>query len=173
MMDDDVEIPNTVHEFTDKLNMYYAKMNEAEEIYMYDNGASYHKAIEDRDNYILNTKKAWYNSLSEAEKNNNHRRYEILQKMIEDAGLYKYAKGGMMAKGGKTEKKKFTSYTILDADEYGNRDSSSKKKATKFYIVWYGNAYQLFMDKPHTINNRAIFDNDDELKKGLKMLNII
>jgi hypothetical protein len=78
-----------------------------------------------------------------------------------------YAKGGMMAKGGKTEKKKFTSYTILNADEYGNRDSSSKKKPTKFYIVWYGNAYQLFMDKPNTINNRAIFDNDDELKKAI------
>jgi len=78
-----------------------------------------------------------------------------------------YAKGGVMAKGGKTEKKKFTSYTILDADEYGNRDSSSKKKPTKFYIVWYGNAYQLFMDKPNTINSRAIFDNDDELKKAI------
>jgi hypothetical protein len=79
----------------------------------------------------------------------------------------KFAMGGMMAKGGKTEKKKFTSYTILDADEYGNRDSSSKKKPTKFYLVWYGNEYQLFMDKPSTINNRAIFDNDDELKKAI------
>ena len=71
------------------------------------------------------------------------------------------------AKGGKTEKKKFTAYTILNADEYGNRNSSIKMKPTKFYIVWYGNSYQLWHEQPHTINSRIIFDNDNDLMKAI------
>lgn len=113
MMADGGEIPNSVSEYENKVSMYYAKMEEAERNYMDDDGASYHKAIEDRDNYILNTKKALYQALSEAEENNDSDRYKMLLKMINDAGLYRYAKGGMMADGG---------YVIFEGqDHYNNK----------------------------------------------------
>jgi hypothetical protein len=84
-----------------------------------------------------------------------------------DKNNIKYEQGGYMAKGGKTNNKKFTSYTILNADEYGNRDSSSKMKPTKFYIVWSGNEYKLWREQPHTIDSRIIFDNDNDLMKAI------
>lgn len=83
---------------------------------------------------------------------------EILSRM-------EYADGGMMAKGGKVGKKEFSAYTILNADEYGYRNSEGKMKPTKFYIVWYGNEYKLWMEDDNKY--RVKFNDDDELKKAI------
>lgn len=70
------------------------------------------------------------------------------------------------AKGGGVDKKQFASYTILDANVYGRRDSG-ELKPTKFYICTSGNSFVLWRDAHNTIDSRVVFSNEEDLKKAI------
>jgi hypothetical protein len=89
-------VPNTVSEYTEKMNDFSRRLGTAESLWKMDNGKSYKRVIAEQNDYYLKTKDAWYKELSEAEASGNLARYNVLLKMINEA--FRYESGGGVGK---------------------------------------------------------------------------